>query len=130
MATYFNSLWVIPDELHCNGRLCLGENIADHGGLNIAFQALQLARQQGSKSYMGDENGFTSEQRFFLSFANVWAGVCTVEVLRLLTQNDEHPANFLRVNGGLAQCEEWYKAFDIKEGDKLYVAPSDRVNIW
>jgi putative endopeptidase len=53
-----------------------------------------------------------------------------VEVLRLLTKNDEHPANFLRVNGGLAQCEEWYKAFDIKEGDKLYVAPSDRVNIW
>ena len=130
MATYFNSLWVIPDELHCNGRLCLGENIADHGGLNISFQALQLARQQGSKTYMGDENGFTSEQRFFLSFANVWAGVCTVEILRLLTQNDEHPANFLRVNGGLAQCEEWYKAFDIKEGDKLYVAPSDRVNIW
>ena len=130
MAAYFDTLWVIPGELHSNGRLCLGENIADHGGLNIAFQALQLAKQQGSKTYMGDENGFTAEQRFFLSFANVWASVCTEELLRLFTQNDVHSASFLRVNGGLAQFEEWYKAFDIKEGDKLYVAPSDRVNIW
>ena len=130
MATYFDSLWVIPGELHSNGRLCLGENIADHGGLNIAFQAFQLAKQQGSKTSMGDENGFTPEQRFFLSFANVWAGVCTEEILRLITQNDVHSANFLRVNGGVAQCEEWYKAFDIKEGDKFYVAPENRVNIW
>ena len=130
MAVYFDSLWVIPGELHSNGHQCLGENLADHGGLNIAFQALQLAKQQGSKTYMGDENGFTPEQRFFLSYANVWAGVSTEEILRRLALVDVHSANFLRVNGGVAQCEEWYKAFDIKEGDKLYVAPADRVNIW
>ena len=102
----------------------------NHGGLNIAFQALQLAKQQGSKTYMGDENGFTPEQRFFLSYANVWAGVSTEEILRRLALVDVHSANFLRVNGGVAQCEEWYKAFNIKEGDKLYVAPENRVNIW
>ena len=130
MAVYFDSLWVIPGELHSNGHQCLGENLADHGGLNIAFQALQLAKQQGSKTYMGDENGFTPEQRFFLSYANVWAGVSTEEILRRLALVDVHSANFLRVNGGVAQCEEWYKAFDIKEGDKLYVAPENRVNIW
>ncbi len=130
MAQYFDSLWVIPGELHSNGHQCLGENIADHGGLNIAFQALQLARQNGSKTCMGDENGFTPEQRFFLAYANVWAGVSTDEILRRLALTDVHSANFLRVNGGVAQCEEWYKAFDIQEGDKLYIAPADRVNIW
>ena len=130
LATYFDSLWVIPNELHSNGHQCLGENLADHGGLNIAFQALQLARQNGSKTFMGDENGYTPEQRFFLSYANVWAGVQTEEILRRLALVDVHSANFLRVNGGVAQCEEWYKAFDVKPEDALYVAPENRVNIW
>ena len=66
----------------------------------------------------------------FHSYANVWAGVSTEEILRRLALVDVHSANFLRVNGGVAQCEEWYKAFNIKEGDKLYVALENRVNIW
>ena len=130
MVDYFNELWVIPGELRSNGQLCLGENLADHGGLNIAFQALQLARQNGSKTCLSDENGYTPEQRFFLSYANVWAGVCSNELLRQYTIMDVHSAGHLRINGGVAQCEEWYKAFDIKEGDSLYVAPENRVNIW
>jgi len=130
LATFYDSLWVIPGELHSNGKQCLGENLADHGGLNIAFQALQLAKENGSKNYVETENGFSAAQRFFLSYANVWAGVSTEEILRRLALTDVHSANFLRVNGGVAQCEEWYKAFDIKEGDALWVAPENRVDIW
>lgn len=128
LAVYFDSLWVIPNELHSNGHLCLGENIADHGGLNIAYQALQLAQEQKGK--LPVENGFTPEQRFFLSYANVWAGCTTDELLRYYTITDVHSASHLRVNGGVAQCAYWYDAFDIQPGDSLYVAPEDRVIIW
>ncbi len=128
MVQYFDSLWVIPNELRSNGRLCLGENLADHGGLNIAFQALQLAQEQNGK--LPVENGYTPEQRFFLSYANVWAGVSTEEILRRLTLTDVHSAGHLRVNGGVAQCEAWYEAFGIEPGDALYVAPENRVNVW
>ena len=128
MVQFFDSLWVIPNELRSNGRLCLGENLADHGGLNIAFQALQLAQEQNGK--LPVENGYTPEQRFFLSYANVWAGVSTEEILRRLTLTDVHSAGHLRVNGGVAQCEAWYEAFGIEPGDALYVAPENRVNVW
>ena len=131
LAQYFDSLWVIPGELHSNGIQCLGENLADHGGLEIAFQALQYAKANGSQSYMAEaENGFTPEQRFFLSYANVWAGVCSEELLRRYAIMDVHSAGHLRINGGVAQCSAWYDAFDVKEGDALYVAPENRVNIW
>ena len=128
MVDYFNTLWVIPGELRSNGSLCLGENIADHGGLNIAYEALQLAQEQHGK--LPTENGFTPEQRFFLSFANVWASTTSPQMLQYLTMNDVHSADHLRVNGGVAQCSYWYDAFGIKPGDKLYVAPEDRVKIW
>lgn len=128
MAVYFDSLWVIPGQLHSNGHQCLGENIADHGGLNIAYDALQMAMNKNGR--LPDEKGFTPEQRFFLSFANVWAGTASDEILRYLTINDVHSASHLRVNGGLSQCEYWYKAFDIQPGHKLYVEPKKRVNIW
>ena len=128
MVQYFDSLWVIPGDLRSNGRMCLGENLADHGGLNIAFQALQMAQEQNGK--LGDENGFTPEQRFFLSYSNVWAGVSTEEILRRLTLVDVHSAGHLRVNGGVAQCNAWYEAFNIQPGDALYVAPENRVNVW
>ena len=130
LAVYFDSLWVIPGELHSNGHQCLGENIADHGGLNIAYNALELARQNGSQTCLGDENGFTPEQRFFLSYANVWAGVCSEELLRQYAILDVHSAGHLRINGGVAQCPYWYEAFKIQPGDSLYVAPEDRVNLW
>lgn len=128
MAQYFDSLWVIPGQLHANGRLCLGENIADHGGLNVAFEALQMAMRRTGR--LPDERGFTPEQRFFLSFANVWASVCSEQILRYLALNDVHSADHLRVNGGVAQCDHWYEAFGILPGDSLYVAPEDRVRIW
>ena len=128
MTEYFNSLWVIPNDLHANGALCLGENIADHGGLNIAYNAFQMWQKEHGR--LGDDNGFTPEQRFFLSYANVWAGSSSEEMLRYLTMMDVHSVNFLRVNGGLAQCDYWYDAFDIQPGDAYYVAPEDRVKVW
>ena len=128
MVDYFNSLWVIPGELHANGKLCLGENIADQGGLNISYNAFQMWQQEHGR--LGDDNGFTPEQRFFLSYANVWAGNSTREMLHYLTMVDVHSVNFLRVNGALAQCDYWYDAFNIQPGDSLYVAPENRVKVW
>ncbi len=128
MVEYFNSLWVIPGDLHANGVITLGENLADHGGLNIAFSAFQ--KWQDKHGRLGDDHGFTPEQRFFLSYANVWAGSSSEEMLRYLTMMDVHSVNFLRVNGGLAQCDYWYDAFGIQPGDALYVAPEDRVRVW
>jgi Predicted metalloendopeptidase len=128
MVDYFNSLWVIPGELHANGTLTLGENLADHGGLNIAYNAFQMWQKEHGR--LGDDHGFTPEQRFFLSYANVWAGSISPEMLRYLTMMDVHSVMFLRVNGGLAQCDYWYDAFDIQPGDALYVAPENRVKVW
>ena len=128
MVDYFNSLWVIPGELHANGALTLGENLADHGGLNIAFNAFQMWQKEHGR--LPVDHGFTPEQRFFLSYANVWAGSISPEMLRYLTMMDVHSVMFLRVNGGLAQCDYWYDAFDIQPGDAYYVAPEDRVKVW
>ncbi|MCM1177785.1 MAG: M13 family metallopeptidase [Bacteroides sp.] len=128
MTEFFNSLWVIPGELHANGATCLGENIADHGGLNIAYDAFQMWQKKHGR--LPDDNGFTPEQRFFLSYANVWAGTASEEIMRYLTMMDVHSIAHLRVNGGLAQCDYWYDAFNIQLGDALYVAPEDRVKIW
>ena len=128
MVDYFNSLWVIPGELHANGALTLGENLADHGGLNIAYNAFQMWQKEHGR--LGDDHGFTPEQRFFLSYANVWAGSISPEMLRYLTMMDVHSVMFLRVNGGLAQCDYWYDAFDIQPGDAYYVAPENRVKVW
>jgi len=126
LAVYFDSLKVLPD-LNANGHLCLGENIADHGGLNVAFVALQKAMQ---KRPLGEKDGFTPEQRFYLSYANVWAGVSTEEIIRHLTKVDVHSINFLRVNGTLPHIDAWYDAFNIQPGDSLYLPKEERVNIW
>lgn len=128
MVNYFNTLWVIPDQLHANGTLTLGENIADHGGLNIAYNAFRKWQEKHGR--LADDNGFTPEQRFFLSYGRTWAGVASPELLSYLTMIDVHSVDFLRVNGALSLCDYWYDAFDIQPGDKYYVAPQDRVNIW
>ena len=128
MAEYFSSLWVIPGELKANGALCLGENIADHGGLNVAYNAFQMWQKEHGR--LKDDQGFTPEQRFFLAYANVWAGSTSEEMLRYMTMTDVHSAHHLRINGGLAQCDYWYDAFGIQPGDALYVAPENRVRVW
>ena len=126
LAVYFDSLYVLPG-VHANGHRCLGENLADHGGLNIAFQAFQKAMQTRP---LETRDGFTPEQRFFLSYANVWAGTNTEEGIMMLNTVDVHALNFHRINGALPHIEAWYNAFNIQPGDSLYLNPGDRVKIW
>lgn len=126
LVAHFDSLHVLPD-LNANGTLCLGENLADHGGLQIAYTALKkvMATQP-----LTNDGGFTPEQRFFLSYANVWAGVNTEEGIRYLTMTDVHSINFLRVNGTLPHIDAWYEAFDVQPDNALYIPKENRVDIW
>jgi putative endopeptidase len=120
--------FVAIDELHVNGKLTLGENIADFAGLTIAFTAYQLSRQGKSKPQPID--GFTDEQRFFLAYAQLWRGKIRDKALRRLTQEDVHPWGKFRVNGTLFNVPEFYKAFAIKPGDKLYRSEAQRPVLW
>lgn len=123
---YFNDIYVLPD-LKANGELTVGENIADHGGLTIAMQAFRNATQGHELSV---KDGFTPEQRFYLAYANVWAGNIRDEEVRSRTKSDPHSLSRWRVNGTLPHIEDWYKAFGITEGDKLYIPEGERLNIW
>lgn len=110
-----------------NGQLTLGENIGDNGGLNIAFRALQNSMK---KKPLKTFDGFTPEQRFFLSWARVWAGNARPEYLEYLITVDPHSPNMARVNAALPEIDAWYDAFKIKKGDKLFIPASKRAHIW
>ena len=126
MVNFFDSIQVLPG-LNANGSLTLGEDIADHGGLQVSFQAFKNATKDAP---LPVEDGFTPEQRFFLSYAGVWAGNIRDEQIRLQTKSDPHSLGRWRVNGALPQIGAWYDAFGIKEGDPMYLAPEKRVSIW
>lgn len=126
MANFFNNIKVLPD-LNANGQLTLGENIADHGGLNIAFQALQNAMKQHP---LGNKDGYTPEQRFFLSYGLIWANNTREAMLRQLVKTDPHSPARWRVNGALPHIDAWYKAFNITSKDPLFVPKKNRVDIW
>lgn len=119
MVNFFDSIQVLPG-LNANGSLTLGENIADHGGLQVSFQAFKNATKDAPLLV---KDGFTPEQRFFLSYAGVWAGNIRDEQIRLQTKSDPHSLGRWRVNGALPQIGAWYDAFGIKEGDPMYLAP-------
>lgn len=124
MKEHFNKILVAPNT-HANGEFTLGENLADYGGVTIAFDAY---KKFGEKSE--DALGFTPEQRFFIAYAMTEAGnIRDAEILRR-TKMDEHSLSRWRVNGMLPHVNAWYDAFDIKEGDNLYLAPEKRVNLW
>ena len=121
------SKFIAVDSLHVNGELTLGENIADNGGLNIAYDALQIALNGKQPKKI---DGFTADQRFFLGYAQVWMeNIRKEELMRRIKEDVHSPARF-RVNGALSNINKFYDAFDIKPGDKLYVAPDKRVKIW
>lgn len=122
----FDNIEVLPG-LKANGQLTLGENIADYGGLQVSFQAFHNATKDAP---LGKVDGFTPEQRFYLAYANVWAGNIRDEQIRFLTQMDVHSLGRWRVNATLPHLEGWNKAFDIKEGDPMYLAPEKRASIW
>ena len=113
--------------LHVNGATTIGENIGDLGGLNMAYHAYHLSLG-GRPAPVVD--GLTGDQRFFLSWAQVWRAKIREGQLREYVMSDVHSPPYFRVNGPLPNIDEWYKAFDVHPGDKLYIKPEDRVSIW
>jgi putative endopeptidase len=126
MADFFDNIEVAPG-VHGNGKFTLGENIADYGGLKIAYLALQNATKKHPLPVI---DGFTPEQRFYFAYSGVWAGNIRTEEILQRTKSDPHSLGKWRVNGQLPQQENWYTAFGVKAGDPMFVAPDKRVNIW
>jgi putative endopeptidase len=126
LGAQYETFMLLPGE-HINGQLTMGENIGDLGGLNVALEAYHLALQ-GKPAPMKD--GLSGDQRLFLAWAQIWRGKARDETLRRLLYTDTHSPFEARVNGVVRNIDAWYKAFDIKPGDKLYLAPEHRVRIW
>lgn len=126
LVAQFDSIDV-AEGVKANGKYTLGENIADQGGLRVAYTAFKKTEQgQGEEQI----DGFTPDQRFYLSYANVWAGNITEQEKLLRTKTDVHSLGKNRVNATLRNIDTFFKAFDIKEGDAMYRPESDRVIIW
>jgi predicted metalloendopeptidase len=113
--------------LKLNGRLTAGENIGDLGGLTVAHEAYMMSLN-GKEAPVLD--GFTGEQRFFLAWAQVWRELEREESLRNLVMSNPHSPALFRVQGVVRNMDEWYKAFDVKPGDKMFLAPEERTRIW
>ena len=111
-----------------NGTFTSGENIADLGGVNIAFDALQMYLKD--KGNVDKISGFTQDQRFFISWGTVWRTLSREQYLTNQVKTDPHSPGYFRSFGPLVNVDAWYKAFDVKEGDKLYKKPEDRIKIW
>ncbi|HEX7583213.1 MAG TPA: M13 family metallopeptidase, partial [Prolixibacteraceae bacterium] len=125
LVNQFNNFTVL-DTMKANGELCLGENIADLGGLNIAFNAMKKASTGNEKPI----DGFTPDQRFFLAYGHLWAqNIRDKEIVRR-TKDDVHSLGRFRVIGPLRNLPEFYKAFNVKEGDYMYLKETDRAVIW
>ena len=118
---------IVADDVHANGDFTMGENIADHGGLRISYSAYKKTEQGKGNQEI---DGFTPDQRFFLAYANVWANNITKEEILRRTKVDPHSLGVNRVNVALRNVEPFFKAFSIKEGDKMYRPEADRVTIW
>lgn len=123
---FFNQINVLPD-LKANGRLTLGENLADHGGLKVAFNAFRNATRNQK---LEKRDGFTPEQRFFLAYAGLWAGNINDEEIRNRTKSDPHSLPRWRVNGALPHIDEWYEAFHVKKSSPLFIPAAERVSLW
>ncbi len=119
--------YIVLGDLHVNGALTTGENIADIGGVAIAYQAFKNTPQGKSDKLI---DGLTPDQRFFLSYAQVWRNKYRDEALRLLINTDTHSPDIARVNGPLSNMPEFYKAFNVKPGNKLYREEKDRIKVW
>ena len=125
-ADFFSAIEVLPG-LNANGHLTLGENLADHGGLQVAWAAFQNAIKDNP---LTDADGFTPAQRFFIAYAGVWAGNITEEEIRNRTKNDPHSLGRWRVNGALPHIDAWYEAFGITPDDKMYIPKEQRLSLW
>ena len=119
---------IVLDTLHADGKYTLGENIADQGGLLIAHQAYMNTLK--GKETPAEIDGFTHNQRFYLGYANLWAQNVRPQEIMRRTKPDVHSLGKWRVNGALRNIDDFYAAFGIKEGDPMYMAPEERINIW
>jgi putative endopeptidase len=119
--------YTVLDTLHVNGKLTLGENLADLGGLSIAYEAFKNTKQGQSAEKI---DGFTPDQRFFLNWSQVWRNNILPEAAAQRIVTDNHSPGMYRSNGPLTNMEAFYKAFDVKFGDKMYKAPEQRTKIW
>lgn len=126
LVAQFDEIIVLGDT-HANGRFTLGENIADQGGLRVAFTAYQNSLKGKERK---DIDGFTPEQRFYLSYANVWAANIRDEEILSRTKTDPHSLGRWRVNATLRNLQPFFDAFNVKEGDKMFRTIEDRVVIW
>ena len=129
-AEFFDGIEILPG-LHANGKLTLGENLADHGGLMVSYQAFKNVMQSGAA---GDTDsvkmGLTPQQRFFVAYAGVWAQNITDQERRTRLKTDVHSQGEWRVKGALPHIKAWYEAFDVKPTDKLYLPEDKRLNLW
>lgn len=118
----------VLDSLHINGKLTLGENIADNGGVSIAYAALQKYYQKHGKP--DKIQGFTPDQRFFLAWARIWRGKSTPQSIQNRLITDPHSPGKYRTIGVVENMNPFYKAFNVQPGDSMYVAPDKRANVW
>lgn len=119
---------IVLDSLHADGNYTLGENIADQGGLLVSHQAYMNTLK--GKDTPADIDGFTHNQRFYIGYANLWAQNLRPQEIMRRTKTDVHSLGKWRVNAALKNIDDFYTAFDIKEGDAMYLAPEERINIW
>ncbi|MCJ8167405.1 M13 family metallopeptidase [Pontibacter sp. E15-1] len=126
LATQYDNYTVL-DTIHVNGKLTLGENIGDLGGLNAAYEAFKMTKQGQSDEKI---DGFTPDQRFFLAWAQVWRGNILPESAAQQIVTDPHSPGEYRTIGAPVNMDAWYEAFNVKPGDKLYKSPEERIRIW
>jgi len=126
VVNQYNNFTVL-DTIHVNGKLTLGENLADLGGLNIAYEAFTHTKQFKVGKTI---DGFTPTQRFFLNWAQVWRSNTLPETSAQLILTDPHSPGMHRANGPVVNMDAWYQAFNVQPGDKMYVAPEKRIKIW
>lgn len=117
----------VLDTIPVNGKLTMGENIGDLGGLNAAYEAFKMTKQGQSDAKI---DGFTPDQRFFLSWAQVWRGNILPETAAQMIKTDTHSPGPFRTIGAPVNMDAWYEAFDVKPGDKMYKKPKDRIRLW
>lgn len=125
-ADWFSKIKVLPD-MNANGQMTLGENLADHGGLMVSYNAYRNATADSPLDVI---DGFTPDQRFFLAYAGVWGQNITVEEIRNRTLNDVHALGEWRVNGALPHIKAWYEAFGVTPDDKMFIPESERLELW
>ena len=125
-SDFFDGIEVLP-ALHANGKFTLGENLADHGGLQVAFNAFKHAT---ANKPLKTIDGLTPDQRFFIAYAGVWGQNITDQEIRNRVKRDPHSLGEWRVNGALPHIDAWYKAFNVKKGDKMYLPENQRLELW